>query len=63
MSGTQVRQAVALYLNGDMTEAEAARCCGLSRAELRQYVRTCGSVVPAAASPADVECADPDARS
>lgn len=62
MSDTQVRQAVALYLNGEMTEAEAARCCDLSRAELRQYVRTCGSVVPAPASPTDLDCVDPDAR-
>jgi hypothetical protein len=59
MSGTKVRTAVALYLNGDMDEAEAARCAGLSRAQLRQYVRTCGSVVPAPAEGADIECADP----
>ncbi|WP_254840455.1 hypothetical protein [Natronomonas marina] len=57
MSGTQVRTAVALYLNGDLSEAEAARCSGLSRAQLRQYVRTCGSVVPAPSSAADFECA------
>ena len=50
---------MALYLNGDMDEAEAARCAGLSRAQLRQYVRTCGSVVPAPAEGADIECADP----
>lgn len=50
---------MALYLNGDMNEAEAARCAGLSRAQLRQYVRTCGSVVPAPSDAADVECADP----
>ena len=59
MSGTEVRTAVALYMNGDMNEAEAARCAGLSRAQLRQYVRTCGSVVPAPSDAADVECVDP----
>ena len=59
MSGTEVRTAVALYLNGDMDEAEAARCAGLSRAQLRQYVRTCGSVVPAPSDAADAECVDP----
>lgn len=63
MSDAQVRTAVALYLNGEMTEVEAARCSGLSRAELRRFVRTCGSVVPAPASPADVDCVDPDVRS
>jgi hypothetical protein len=59
MSGTEVRTAVVLYMNGDMDEAEAARCAGLSRAQLRQYVRTRGSVVPAPSDAADVECADP----
>lgn len=63
MSDAQVRTAVALYLNGEMTEAEAARYADISRAELRQFVRTSGSVVPAPASPADVDGADPDARS
>ena len=64
MSGTQVRTAVALYLNGDLDEAEAARRAGLSRAQLRQYVRTCGSI---ALAPATTDDADPevdvDARS
>ena len=59
MSGREVRTAVALYLNGDIDEAEAARCAGLSRAQLRQYVRTCGSVVPAPSEGTDIECADP----
>ena len=59
MSGTEVRTAVVLYMNGDMNEAEAARCTGLSRAQLRQYIRTCGSVVQTPSDAADVECADP----
>jgi hypothetical protein len=63
MSGTKVRTAVALYLNGDLSEAEAARCSGLSRAQLRQYVRTCGTVVPAPSSAADADCVELDARS
>ncbi|PSQ33931.1 hypothetical protein BRD05_07710 [Halobacteriales archaeon QS_9_70_65] len=61
MPGTQVRTAVALYFDGDLDEAEAARRAGLSRAQLRRYVRTCGSVAPApAAGDADP---DADARS
>ena len=59
MPGTQVRTAAALYINGDLDEAEAARHAGLSRAQLRQYVRTCGSVALAPATTGD---ADPDAE-
>lgn len=38
----RVRKAVLLYLDGEVTEAEAARMADLSRAQLRQYARTCG---------------------
>ena len=63
MSGTQVRTADALYLDGDLDETEAARHAGLSRAQLRQYVRTCGSVAPAPAATGDADRSGADASS
>lgn len=47
MYNNQVRTAVALHLTGTLTEGEAARYAGISRAKLRRYTRTCGTVVPA----------------
>ena len=47
MYNNQVRTAVALHLTGTLTEGEAARHAGLSRAQLRRYTRTCGAIVPA----------------
>ena len=43
---TQVRKIVLQHLNGELTEAEAAQRAGLSRAQFRRYVRTCGVVAP-----------------
>ncbi|WP_336135905.1 hypothetical protein [Natronomonas amylolytica] len=50
-----------MYLNESLTEAEAARRAGLSRAQFRQYVRTCGLAVQASES--DGKAADADADS
>jgi hypothetical protein len=58
MSTDQVRDAVAMYLNESLTEAEAARRAGLSRAQFRQYARTCGLALQASES--DVDAADTD---
>jgi hypothetical protein len=44
MDDRDVREAVALYVHGAVTEAEAARRAGISRARLRYYARTCGVV-------------------
>jgi hypothetical protein len=44
MDDRDVREAVALYVHGVMTEAEAARRAGISRAQLRYYARTSGVV-------------------
>lgn len=44
-----VRRAVAQYLSGTLTEAEAAREAEIPRVQLREYARTCGIV----ASPPD----------
>jgi transposase-like protein len=42
MDDPEIRQAVALYLEGTLTEAEAARRAGIPRALLREYARTSG---------------------
>lgn len=47
MYDNRVRTAVRQYLNGSLTEAEAARRAGLSRAQLREYARTSGVLFPA----------------
>ena len=47
-----VREAVALYLHDAVSEAEAARIAGISRAQLRYYVRTSG-VITSASAPAN----------
>lgn len=49
MRDPDVRRAVAQYLSGTLTEAEAARQAGIPRVQLREYARTCGIV----ASPPD----------
>jgi hypothetical protein len=54
MCNDRVRSAVALHLTGTLTEGEAARHAGISRAQLRHYSRTCGAIVPAP-SPASIE--------
>jgi hypothetical protein len=41
-----VREAIALYVHGTVTESEAARIAGISRAQLRYYARTFGVVAP-----------------
>jgi hypothetical protein len=46
MNDPDVRRAVALYLNGELTEAEAAERAGIPRAQLREYARTSGAVPP-----------------
>lgn len=60
MSTDKVRDAVAMYLNESLTEAEAARRAGLSRAQFRQYARTCGLALQA--SEGDPEATDADAE-
>lgn len=60
MSTDKVRDAVAMYLNESLTEAEAARRAGLSRAQLRQYARTCGLALQASEN--DVEAPDTDSE-
>jgi hypothetical protein len=52
MNESDVRRAVARYLTGDLTEAEAARRAGIPRARFREYARTCGIV---ASPPSDSE--------
>ncbi len=47
MLSPDIRAAVAAYVTGRLSEAEAARCADLPRAQLRAYARTCGSVAPA----------------
>lgn len=49
MNDRRVRSVVAQYLTGTLTESEAARRADLSRAELRHYARTPGTVIPAPA--------------
>ncbi|MGM0606168.1 MAG: hypothetical protein ACQETB_10935 [Halobacteriota archaeon] len=44
MKDPDVRRAVALYLDGTLTEAEAAKRAGIPRARLREYARTCGII-------------------
>jgi len=46
MNDPEVRRAVALYLNGELTEAEAAERAGIPRVQLREYARTSGAVPP-----------------
>lgn len=60
MSTDRVRDAVAMYLNESLTEAEAARRAGLSRAQFRQYARICGLAVQASES--DGEATDADSE-
>jgi hypothetical protein len=60
MSTNRVRDAVAMYLNESLTEAEAARRAGLSRAQFRQYARTCGLALQASES--DIEASDSDSE-
>jgi transposase-like protein len=60
MSTDRIRDAVAMYLNESLTEAEAARRAGLSRAQFRQYVRTCGLALQATDAEADATDADTD---
>lgn len=45
MDDDRTRTAVALYLTGSLTEEEATRRADISRAELRHYARTSGTVV------------------
>lgn len=47
MYNREIRVAVAQYLDGTLSEEEAARRADISRARLRHYARTCGAVVPA----------------
>jgi AraC-like DNA-binding protein len=61
MSTDRVRDAVAMYLNESLTEAEAARRAGLSRAQFRQYARTCGLAVQASESEGEATDADSEA--
>lgn len=49
MKDPDIRRAVAQYLSGTLTEAEAARQAEIPRVQLREYARTCGIV----ASPPD----------
>lgn len=60
MSTDQVRDAVAMYMNESLTEAEAARRAGLSRAQLRQYARTCGLALQASEN--DIDASDSDSE-
>jgi hypothetical protein len=45
MKDDRTRSAVALYLTGALTAEEATRRADISRAELRHYARTAGTVV------------------
>lgn len=49
MDDDRVRSTVALYLTGDLTEAEAVRRADISRSELRHYARTSGAALAAPA--------------
>ncbi|WP_411715178.1 hypothetical protein [Natronomonas sp.] len=55
MNVDRVRTAVALHVTGTLSEAEAARRAGISRARLRHYARTCGTVVAAPSADAPEE--------
>ena len=44
MHDPDVRQAVSLYVRGDVSEAEAAEIADIPRAQIRYYARTCGVV-------------------
>ncbi|MEF8808757.1 hypothetical protein [Natronomonas sp.] len=50
-----------MYLNESLTEAEAARRAGLSRAQFRQYARICGLAVQASESDGETTGADSEA--
>ncbi len=53
MYDDHVRTAVALYLTGSLTAAEAARTAEISTDELRQLARTSGMVLAAPTHPHD----------
>jgi predicted HTH domain antitoxin len=48
-----VREAISLYVHDAVSEAEAARIAGISRAQFRHYARTCGVVASPPTGPDD----------
>ena len=58
MKDPNVRLAVAQYLSGTLTEAEAAQQAEIPRVQLREYARTCGII----ASPPDEPKSTPSAE-